>query len=522
MDREDLAAKLGERVRSRRPLWRRIAVALVRVVVPVVVVWLVWGELTRIDWPQVRAEMGEANFLLLLAAALVVAANVAAMGLYDAVSFPRTPQLGFMRRWGLGALCFAWSNFLTIGPVGGPALRFVVYGRRGLTAGQVARGLGAQYIGFAGGLIGWLVASALPLAGWGGLAVRAGMALVLAVLLAVLFKMGAMAVLRWRARRLHKEVSASLEQIRKVRAWALGIVGFLDWGCSLTAFAMVAHAAGMVLDAGQAARTFLGGHVVGMISMMPGGLGSADATWLFGLTEAGHEADVAAAGIVLFRAVFYLLPWVVAAVVTLTVAGPRFEDWAAWRPRVLASVAMVYGAIMVAAQALPSGHTWPMTNPVPPTIAMTQVSHIIALLAAVGVACQAPGLAARSRRAWRITLWCAAAGLGAHALKADDAQEVLAGALVVVLAFAARRDFANDTSWSAPWWAAGAIVAAYTMWYWLIGVQAFPRRVLDAGDMFVFGTAQGTGRFIRGGVLLALIATACFAHTAIRRVYRRR
>ena len=509
-------AATGTRGRARMPLWRRVAMALVRVVVPVVVVWLVWGELTRIDWPQVRAEMGEANFLLLLAAALVVAANVAAMGLYDAVSFPRTPELGFVRRWGIGSLCFAWSNFLTIGPIGGPALRFLVYGRRGLSPGQVARGLGAQYMGFGGGLIGWLVASALPLYGWAGLAMRAGIALGLAVTLAMLFKMGAIAALRWRARTLHKEVSESLEQIRRVRAWALGVVGFLDWGCSMAAFAMVAWAAGMVLDAGQAARTFLGGHVVGMVSMMPGGLGSADATWLYGLTEAGHEADVAAAGIVLFRAVFYLLPWVVAAIVTLTVAGPRFEDSAAWRARVLALVVVVYAAIMVAAQALPSGHAWPMVNPVPPTIAMTQASHVIGLLAAVGAACLAPGLAARSGQAWRVTLWCAALGLGAHALKADDAQEVLVSALVVVLAFAARRDFQMDSQWRAPWWTAGAIVAACTVWYWLIGVQAFPRRVLDAGDLLVFGSAEGAGRFVRGGVLLALLSAGVLVTQACR------
>ncbi len=476
-----------------------------RVIVPVAVIALVWGELTALDWPQVYGEIAGANYLLLVAAGLVVAANVASMGLYDAVSFPRAPRLGFTRRWGLGALCFAWSNFLTIGPIGGPALRFLVYGRYGLTPVQVARGLGAQYMGFAGGLIGWLVASAIPVMGPGGLALRAGVALALAVTLAVIFRRAALAFLEIRAASRPASDSGTLEQLRTVRAVPLGIVGFLDWGCSLAAFSMVAWAAGMPLTAGQAARTFLGGHLVGMVSMMPGGLGSADATWLLGLTEAGNEPDVAAAGILLFRVVFYLLPWAIAAAITLTLAGPKLEDAANWRPRVLAGVVGVYAAIMLAAQALPSGHAWPMAPPLPPTIVLTQATHVIALLAAVGAACQAPGLVVGSRQAWRRALICVIVGFGAHALKADDLQEVLVSALVVVLAFAARRSFEMPGAGRAPWWTSGLITAVCAGLYWAVGVQAFPRNVLDPGDLLVFGSIQGAGRFVRGGALLVVL-----------------
>jgi phosphatidylglycerol lysyltransferase len=506
------------RTRPSRP-WR-IAKVVIRVLVPVGVVILVWGELTRLDWPQVYGEMAEANFLLLVAAGVVVAANVAAMGLYDAVSFPSAPRLGFARRWRLGALCFAWSNFLTIGPIGGPALRFFVYGRFGLSPAQVARGLGVQYCGFAGGLAGWLIATALPLTGLGGLAIRAGIALSVAVTLAAVLRRAAVAFLERRGRRQPADDDA-LVQLRRVRAVPLGVVGFLDWGCSLAAFWIVARSAGMLLEVGDAARTFLGGHLIGMISMLPGGLGSADAAWLFGLTNGsqpgGYEPDVAAAGILLFRVVFYLLPWAVAAAITLTIAGPKLDEAAQWRPRVLASVAGVYAAIMLTAQALPSGHAWPIPPALPPTIALTQVTHVAALLAAAGVACQIPGLMAGTRQAWANTLRLVAIGLVAHALKADDLQEVLVSALVLVLGFAARRSFEPSSTWRAPWWIPGATLAICAALYWVVGIQAFPRRVVDAGDLFAFGTSEGAGRFVRGGALLVLLTPAALAWGLFRR-----
>lgn len=507
---------------GRRGPLRRWGLVALRLLVPVVVIWLVWGELTGLDWPQVRAEMADANFLLLVTASVVVAANVAAMGLYDAVSFPGTPRLGFNKRWGLGALCFAWSNFLTIGPIGGPALRFLVYGRRGLSAAQVARGLGAQYMGFAGGLIGWLCASLLPVSGLAGLAIRAAFALTLAIGLTIVIRLIVLRILERRAKGRHQHAEpaepagGAIEQFRRTRPAALGVVGFLDWGLSLLAFSMVAWAVGMPLAASTAAKTFLGGHLVGMISMLPGGLGSADASWLYGLTESGFEPDVAAAGILLFRVVFYLLPWVIAAAITLTIAGPRFEEASAWRPHVLGMLVVVYAGIVLSALALPATGIWPMARPLPPTIVVNQATHLFGLIAIVGAACQVPGILARSRRSWRFALAFMALGLVSHAIKGDDIQEVLVSALVMVLAYAARHAMDQPGVVRTAWWVPGAIVSACTAMYWLVGIQSFPRGTLDAWDLVVFGTAQGAGRFLRGGVFLVFVSLAMFAYEGVR------
>lgn len=512
---------LVPKARRRGPAWR-VGMILIRLLVPLVVIWLVWGELTRLDWPQVRAEMANANFLLLALAALVVVGNVAAMGLYDAVSFPGTPKLGFTKRWGLGSLCFAWSNFLTIGPIGGPALRFLVYGRHGLSASQVARGLGAQYMGFAGGLIGWLCASMLPVDGVPGLIIRAGFALVLSLAITIAIRRIVLHILDRRTMRNQAgETGGTLDQFRRIRPTALGLVGFLDWGFSLLAFSIVAWSAGMPLTTDTAAKTFLGGHLVGMISMMPGGLGSADAAWLYGLTEAGNEPDVAAAGILLFRVVFYLLPWAIAAAATLTIAGPRYTEATAWRPHVLGMVVVVYAGIILSALALPATGVWPMAHPLPPTIFVNQATHILGLVAVIGAACQVPGILMRSRRSWRLAMAYTALGMASHALKGDDIQEVLVCALVIVLAYAARKSIDQPGTYRSPWWIPGAIISACTALYWLVGIQAFPRNTLDASDLLVFGTAQGAGRYMRGGVFLIAATLFMFVFEGVRSIRSR-
>ena len=55
----------------------------------------------------------------LLVAATATIANIAVMGLYDVIAFRHT-RASRSERWRFGAVAFAWSNFLTLGPLAGP------------------------------------------------------------------------------------------------------------------------------------------------------------------------------------------------------------------------------------------------------------------------------------------------------------------------------------------------------------------------------------------------------------------
>lgn len=404
------------------------------------IVALAWGELSALDWIQIQDELVRTNPWFLLLAGLAVIANVAAMGLYDAVCFPKAPRLGFFTRWGLGSLCFAWSNFLTLGPIGGPAMRVLVYSRRGMKTARIARGLGAQYIGFVAGLFAWTVALALPLPrGPGTLVLDILAAAGISVLSACLIR--AVCIRLLRKRDPDSETARAVEHARSV---PLGLVGFLDWGFSLTSFWLVAAAAGLMLNPFFTARTFFSGHLAGMASMLPGGLGSADAVWLLSFTEAEIEPDKAAAVIVLFRLIFYIAPWAIALLVTLRLISGGTID-RAWRPRFVVGGVLVGAGFVLISGAIPAVHERIVLQDrgMPPLA--IESFRLIALLSAAGLFVLAPALLAHSRRALETAMVLLTACASAHLLKGADPQEATACALALTLMLVTRRDFDRAT-----------------------------------------------------------------------------
>ena len=83
-----------------------------------------WGELKQIDLVEVRRLLRGTDGSLVLALLALTAANLAVAGLYDVAALgPRALPPSSSARWSVGVVSFAWSNFLTVGPLAGPALR---------------------------------------------------------------------------------------------------------------------------------------------------------------------------------------------------------------------------------------------------------------------------------------------------------------------------------------------------------------------------------------------------------------
>src|SRR5213593_2917885 len=95
------------------------------------VAFLGWEELRRIDLNQVGRALHSLSSTWLLVAAGCTLLNLALLGCYDLVTLRGSP-VPRVARWGLGSLAFAWSNFLTLGPIAGPAIRFLLYRPYGL------------------------------------------------------------------------------------------------------------------------------------------------------------------------------------------------------------------------------------------------------------------------------------------------------------------------------------------------------------------------------------------------------
>lgn len=460
-----------------------------------------WGELSALDWPAVRDELLEVRWRFLLLAAAAALANVAAMGLYDAVCFPRAPRLGFAVRWGVGGVCFAWSNFLTFGPIGGPALRLLVYTRRGLRASAVARGLGAQYIGFTSGLIAWMAALALPIPlGRASMLVQVALAAGLSITLTGIIRRAAITLLRRR-----EGGSQTADALAGIHPAPLGLVGFLDWGCSVTTLWLAALAADVALEPLLAAGTFFSGHLAGMASMLPGGLGSADTAWLLALTGSGSQPDQAAAVILLFRLVFYVFPWVLAVLTTLGLAytGPNEALWR--QPAVSGAVAVGAGFILLTAATPAAGERLTVWSGDAPLWLM-EASVMTSIAGAALLAVLTHPLRASSRSAYRLAAILLAACSAAHIVKGADTLEAIVCAVLLASLILARRDFdAALTPWPRPRVAAWTLSACLAL-FLVIGLASQTGMRLSLAEPLRFARGDEWPRFLRGAVLLAALA----------------
>jgi uncharacterized membrane protein YbhN (UPF0104 family) len=280
-----------------RSRWRWLRRAL-HVAVPAAVIALVARELASIDWSRAAGEIARAHRAPIAWAALATLVCLANMGLYDVLAMSRGSTLSRVQRWMLGAAICSWTNFLAIGPLAGPALRLHFYRRAGMDLIGVARGLAGIYAGMFSGIAAWIAAMYLPLPPTSvDMAARGAIALALAPLLCLL-----VGGLIYRFRR-----DVALEDARTYAA--LGVVAALEWGLVATVYTLVARAVGAEAPVDDVAKSFFVGHVAGAASLLPGGLGSADAVWLKLNLAHGSAAAVAAAHVLLFRCVYFLGPW---------------------------------------------------------------------------------------------------------------------------------------------------------------------------------------------------------------------
>src|SRR5439155_13500730 len=126
------------------------------------VVALTWQTLRQVHPRDIAAGLRTMSWAWLLIAAAVTVVNVGVMGLYDVVAFRQT-RTRAMERWRYGAVAFAWSNFLTLSPFAGPAIRFWLYRGSVEHSSDLETGVLSIAIAFSSGLIGWtLAAIAVP------------------------------------------------------------------------------------------------------------------------------------------------------------------------------------------------------------------------------------------------------------------------------------------------------------------------------------------------------------------------
>ena len=237
-----------------------------------IVLALSWSELRHIHPRYVRLAVRHFDAPWLVAAAVITVANIAVMGVYDVIAFRRT-RCRWQERWRHGAVAFAWSNFLTLGPLAGPAVRLWLYRSDVDDLSELHSGIAAIAIAFMSGLVGWTLASVAGgwLIGWSGAGTAAFLGLCAASFGLVL-------------------LSTSLARIvaRRIRGAATEDVTFPGRpGARRRRVGRLAACRGGVhrlLSCGRGGRGplaqlhgFFIGQALGVASLVPGGVGSSDA-----------------------------------------------------------------------------------------------------------------------------------------------------------------------------------------------------------------------------------------------------
>ena len=480
--------------------------------IPLLVIWLVWREVHKLDLHQIRATLKQADASL---AALGIAVSIFAvfiMGLYDAIAFERSEQgqLSFMRRWALGSVLFGWTNFISMGPLGGPAIRLFMFRRYGYTATEITRGLSAHYLGSAAGIVAWLISAWLPLgSGTGVFILRALIALCISVLALLLVARLAVPIMR------RHRYGAELEGMPLAR---LGLVSFLDWGFTLLAFDLLVRSVGVSIDPSGAARTVFTGQLAGIMSMIPGGIGSADAVWFRGFGLLGVPEHSAGAAILAFRTGFYLVPWFIALIVIYMVLVSRSQRLALWQRRLVTGAVMLNAILLLLSAATPPIHDRldVIADLVP--LGAIEVSHLLAAVCAVLMLLLVRGLLRGYRSAYLLTMAMLIASALAHPLKGGDYEEAISSVVLALLLIGVRGAFTRRGRIPIGWELLFAAGLGALSLYLITGFAAFERIPYNNDLWVTFAQRADASRFLRAAIVLGVVLLIVLFRQATRPV----
>jgi phosphatidylglycerol lysyltransferase len=471
-----------------RALWPWLLLAVVAVVG--------WRELRQVDLVQVRSLLRATDTAVLALLLAGTAANLVLGGFYDVAALGgRKLPPSATRRWSVGVIAFAWSNFLTVGPLAGPALRLWLYAPMGVSIPRARRALVTILASFTIGLFTWCAAVLVPvpsvLAGPAG---RSALAI------------GLGAALAYAATRVNRFWGAEDPSSRRTTALLLAAVGVMDWLLAWMVFhlAVASQVAGVHSSASM--RIFFVGQLVGLVSLVPGGFGSADLFWGARLSSLAGSHDRVAAALLLYRAVYYVLPFLFA---SLVLAGRFVSTGRRMAVAVrtgLASYAFFCGAVLLASAASPSlsDRSRLLQETVP--LALVEISHGASILLGFVLILISRGLARGYRSSHRLSVGLFLAAALTTFLKGLDYEEALLalGAAVLLILFRAAFEREGRLHPSIEFVASAGLAAV--LLFGAVGLGSYDAwpDVPTAFSRFAFLAHEE--RFVRGLVVLASVA----------------
>jgi phosphatidylglycerol lysyltransferase len=354
-----------------------------------IVLTLSWHTLRGVHTQEVRTVVRSLDGRWLWLAAAMTAVNIAIMGLYDVIAFRQT-RTRAGERWMFGAVAFCWSNFLTLGPLAGPAVRYWLYRQRVSDASELHTGIVSIVIAFTSGLGGWTMAA------W--VVSRIGGGVPMLALVALGLVLAAAWVGRAIAQRAGRFAGAGAGSARTLE---IACVGWLDWLCAMVVFLACLHATRATAPLLELADTFFSGQLIGLASLVPGGFGSSDAFWIARLP---FYQSVSAAGLGAYRVIYYIVPWSIASLVLLSWASRQSLRRVDVARRIVASLVGGGGVLIILSSASPALHARLILLERHVPLPLVEAGQVTAALAGLLLLVLARGLARGYRGAFKTTM----------------------------------------------------------------------------------------------------------------------
>jgi uncharacterized protein (TIRG00374 family) len=307
------------------------------IAIAVVVLVLLGVTIVALDWGQVRLVLGQADWRLVFVALVFTTLSYGCLS-YSFAVVSRTFGVGLNRRdlFELGFVSYTLNHLVASGGTAGHSLRMLLIKRRGLPVRDV---LAASlfhsmlnnlllFILVPVGVIYLLTNRSLPGDAAIGIGAAAGVLLLLIVVVTAVLVVGTfraavlgLAGAAWR-KVTHRNIDQQLKDLDSALGCGVGasrsrptILVFLlvvaDWAFSIAALGFCFDALGDPVGPGVLLTGFSIGVVVGLISMVPGGLGVQEGSMAAVYALLGVPFEQAVLAAILFRAVYYLVPFLI-------------------------------------------------------------------------------------------------------------------------------------------------------------------------------------------------------------------
>lgn len=468
-------------------------------------------ELESENWHAISGDVFATPWPRLAAALLLTAVNYVVLTGYDLLAFEYIAKR--LPRWriaGASFLAYAVANNVGFAMLSGASVRYRFYARWGVTAEELSRIVFSYSMTFWIGLL-LLGGLSLALAPPPGAAVLVGPGLLAPLGWALVF-----ASLLWVAATFRRRgpVRIGRFELPLPAPWiacAQLAVSCFDWALAAAVLYALLPPSGLPFLGLLGA--FLLSQILGLASHVPGGVGVFEGSMVL-LLKPHLDSGQLLPALVVYRLVYYLLPFLVALVALLADEVRQRREHArrlsaffgrateAITPRALAVLTFLAGVVLLFSGATPAapGRLAALDRFLP--LGVIEASHFMGSLLGVGLLIVSQGLSRRLDAAYYLASGGVAVGILASLLKGADYEEASLLALLFVALARARPAFDRraallETRFSASWTA--AVCAALLASVWL-GFFAY-KHVEYSHDLFWQFELRGeVSRFLRASV----------------------